>query len=80
MREIAGEDGLPLLEYPTLARAVYFTTRQDQMIREELYVAIAALVAFVMSLKRGERPPRPIVEVPQDMRFDADGNPDPSAR
>jgi flagellar biosynthetic protein FlhB len=73
MREIAGEEGLPLLEYPQLARAVYFTTRENQMVREELYVAIAALVAFVMALKRGARPRRPMVEVPPELRFDGDG-------
>ncbi|MEQ8411654.1 MAG: EscU/YscU/HrcU family type III secretion system export apparatus switch protein [Erythrobacter sp.] len=75
MREIAAEEGLPVLEYPALARAVYFTTQTRQMVREELYVAIAALVAFVMSLKRGEAPRRPRIEVPDDMLFDAEGNP-----
>ncbi|MEO0464040.1 MAG: EscU/YscU/HrcU family type III secretion system export apparatus switch protein [Pseudomonadota bacterium] len=75
MRDIAGEEDIPVLEYPTLARAVYFTTQPRQMVREELYVAIAALVAFVLSLKRGERPHRPQVEVPQDLRFDGDGKP-----
>jgi flagellar biosynthetic protein FlhB len=73
MREIAVEQGLPLLEYPQLARAVYFTTQPGQMVREELYVAIAALVAFVMALKRGQRPRRPEVEVPLALRFDGDG-------
>jgi flagellar biosynthetic protein FlhB len=73
MREIAGENDLPVLEYPALARAVYFTTRANQMVREELYVATAALVAFVMGLKRGENPPRPHVEVPAELRFDAEG-------
>lgn len=73
MRDLAGEAGLPVLEYPALARAVYFTTRVNQMVREELYVAIAALVAFVMALKRGERPVRPEIEVPDALRFDADG-------
>ena len=79
MRDIAGEEGLPILQYPALARAVYFTTRKNQMVREELYVAIAALVAFVLSLKRGEHPERPTVEVPEDLRFDGDGRPDPAA-
>ena len=79
MRELATEQGLPVLQYPTLARAVYFTTRANQMVREELYVAIAALVAFVLSLKRGERPTRPNVEVPDDLRFDGDGRPDAKA-
>jgi flagellar biosynthetic protein FlhB len=73
MREIAAEEGLPVLEYPTLARAVYFTTRPNQMVREELYVALASLVAFVMALKRGQRPRRPVVEVPEALRFDGDG-------
>ncbi|QUL36904.1 flagellar biosynthesis protein FlhB [Erythrobacter sp. JK5] len=76
MRELAGEAGLPVLHYPQLARAVYFTTRANQMVREELYVAIAALVAFVLSLRRGEDPRMPIVEVPETLRFDADGKPE----
>lgn len=76
MREIAAEEGLPVLEYPQLARAVYFTTRPNQMVGEELYVALASLVAFVMALKRGQRPRRPVVEVPQGLRFDGDGRPE----
>jgi flagellar biosynthetic protein FlhB len=75
MREIAAEAGLPVLEYPSLARAVYFTTRENQMVREELYVAIAALVAFVMALKRGDRPRRPAIAVPSALQFDGDGRP-----
>ena len=73
MREMAAERNLPVLEYPALARSVYFTTRENQLIREELYVAVAALVAFVFSLRRGEHPPRPQVEVPVALRFDAQG-------
>ncbi len=73
MREIAGEEGLPLLEYPQLARAVYFTTRPNQMVREELYIAIASLVAFVMALKRGQHPRRPVINVPSELQFDGDG-------
>ena len=76
MREIAAEEGLPVLEYPQLARAVYFTTRPNQMVREELYIALASLVAFVLALKRGQRPRRPVVEVPQGLRFDGDGKPE----
>ncbi len=73
MRELASEAGLPVLQYPQLARAVYFTTRANQMVREELYIAIAALVAFVLSLKRGEHPQMPIVDVPTELRYDAEG-------
>ncbi len=73
MREIAAERDLPVLQYPQLARAVYFTTRANQMVREELYIAIASLVAFVMSLKRGEKPRRPAIDVPSELQFDVDG-------
>jgi flagellar biosynthesis protein FlhB len=76
MRELAVEFGVPLLEYPALARSVFYTTRENQMIREELYVAVAALLAFVLSLKRGESPPAPRVDVPIEVRFDAEGNPE----
>ena len=73
MKELAREYGVPLLEYPQLARAVYFTTRENQTIREELYAAIAAVLAFVFSLRRGEQRSMPEIEVPVALRFDADG-------
>lgn len=68
-----------MLEYPALARSVYFTTRENQVIREELYAAVAGVLAFVLSLKRGERPAAPAIEVPVALRFDADGRLDPQA-
>ena len=73
MKELAREFGLPTLEYPQLARSVYFTSRERQMICEDLYGAIAAVLAYVLSLKRGELPPLPAIEVPVALRFDADG-------
>jgi flagellar biosynthetic protein FlhB len=75
IRELAAEFGVPTLEYPALARSVYYTTRENEVIREELYVAVAAVLAFVMGLKRGESPPAPHVDVPLAVRFDAEGNP-----
>lgn len=79
MRELAAEYELPVLEFPALARSVYYTTRENQVIREELYAAVAAVLAFVFSLKRGETPLRPEVTVPVTVRFDADGRLDPRA-
>ncbi|NKJ40700.1 flagellar type III secretion system protein FlhB [Novosphingobium sp. SG720] len=76
MRELAAELSVPTLEYPALARSVYYTTRERQVICEELYGPIAAILAFVMSLKRGETPPAPMVNVPVSLRFDADGRPE----
>ena len=73
MRELAAELDLPVLEYPALARSIYYTTRERQVIREELYSAVAGVLAFVFSLKRGEKRERPVVDVPVELRFDADG-------
>lgn len=79
IRELAAEYELPCLEYPALARSVYYTTRERQMIREELYVAVAGVLAFVLSIGRGEHRPAPRILVPANLRFDADGKEDPEA-
>jgi flagellar biosynthetic protein FlhB len=60
-----------------LARSLYFTTREKQVIREELYGAVAAVLAFVMSLKRGEHRAAPTVDVPVTIRFDIEGRSGP---
>ena len=79
MRELAAEYAVPVLEYPALARSVFYTTRERQVIREEHYTAVAAILAFVLSLKRGEKRARPEVSVPVTLRFDADGRLDPTS-
>jgi flagellar biosynthetic protein FlhB len=75
IRELAGELAVPLLSYPQLTRALYYTSRDGQVIREDLYVAVATVLAFVLnleaSLKAGRTPPD--VSVPVDARFDEDG-------
>lgn len=76
IRELAGERKLPTLEFPALARSIYYTTRERQMIRSELYGAVASIVAFVFALGRGETPPLPKLEVPVTLRFDANGKPE----
>ena len=79
MRELAAQLKVPVLASPALARSVYFTTRENQMIREELYGAIAAVLAFVLALKRGDALPDPQIEVPTALRFDAEGRPEAAA-
>ncbi len=73
MKELARELDLPMLELPQLARSVYYTTRERQIICEDLYAAVAAVLAYVFSLKRGETPPLPNVDVPEALRFDVNG-------
>lgn len=79
MGALAAQNALPVLQYPALARSVFYTTRERQVIREEHYVAVAALLAFVLALKRGEHRTAPQVSVPVTVRFDADGRLDPGS-
>src|SRR3546814_20022826 len=43
IREPAGEEAVPVLSYPQLARAIYFTARTGQVIRDALYLAVATV-------------------------------------
>jgi flagellar biosynthetic protein FlhB len=74
IRDVAGEAAVPILEYPALARAIYYTSREGQEIRDDLYLAIATVLAFVFNLnaQAGGTPP-PAIEVPETARFDENG-------
>ncbi|MFW2850875.1 EscU/YscU/HrcU family type III secretion system export apparatus switch protein [Sphingomonas sp. TX0543] len=74
IREMAGEMAVPVLEYPQLARAVYYTSREGQEVRDDLYLAIATVLAFVfnLNLAMGGKAP-PAIEVPPTARFDENG-------
>lgn len=75
IRELAGELAVPLLQYPQLTRAIYYTSRSGQMIRDDLYIAVAAILAFVFNLDRAmaDGIVQPAVEVPVGARFDEEG-------
>jgi flagellar biosynthesis protein FlhB len=78
IRELAAEHQVPLLSYPQLTRALYYTTRAGQVIREDLYMAVAAVLAFVFNLDAtlAAAGRQPAVEVPPELRFDAQGRPE----
>jgi flagellar biosynthetic protein FlhB len=78
IRSLAGESKVPILSYPQLARAVYFTTRTGHIIREDLYLAVATVLAFVFSLDATTAAARagPAVTVPPGARFDEKGRPE----
>lgn len=77
IRELAAESSVPVLSYPQLTRAIYYTTRAGQLIREDLFVAVAAILAFVFNLDRAmaEGYVQPDVVVPEQARFDEEGRP-----
>ena len=75
IRSLAAENNVPILEYPQLARAIYFTARAGQTIAEDLYVAVATILAFVFNIDRAraEGISPPLVEVPSEKHFDENG-------
>jgi flagellar biosynthetic protein FlhB len=77
IRALAGESDVPILSYPQLARALYFTARTGQVIREDLYMAVATVLAFVFNLDAAVAAGtvQPAVEVPPGARFDEKGRP-----
>ncbi len=74
MREIAAEHHVPILEAPSLARALHKHTELGESIPEALYIAVAEVLAYVYQLKRyqqqgGTRPPEP-VQLPVPVELD----------
>jgi flagellar biosynthesis protein FlhB len=75
IRDLAGQNEVPVLQYPELARAVYFTSRTGQVVDEALYMAVATVLAFLFRLdnKMATDSDRPSIAVPDHLRFDMDG-------
>ena len=71
IRQKAEELGIPVLEIPLLARALYYTSEIGTEIRAELYRAVATVLSFV--LNAGAQGEMPEIEVPDDMQFDTNG-------
>ena len=61
IRKIANEHKVPVIESPALARSIYYTTELDHPIPEQLFAAVAQVLAYVYQLKmykkgKGQRP------------------------
>ena len=54
IREIATESNIPIVENPPLARALYAACDIDQEIPENLFKAVAQVLAFVYKLRRSK--------------------------
>lgn len=77
IREEGAQHGVMVFEAPPLARALYFTTELEHPVPEELYFAVAQVIAYVYSLaevRPGEpRALRPVPRVPRSMWFNTQG-------
>ena len=58
---------------PILARALYFTVNIGQAISEQLYSAVASILAYVYQLERGIDATLNEPDVPEDFIFDENG-------
>lgn len=79
IREKAKEHQVPLFEAPELARAIYFSTKLEDMIPEDLYHTVAEVIAYIFNIDTAMRMGRPLKRprpsVPPSMRFDENGIP-----
>ena len=61
IREVGEANGVAIVGYPVLARAIYHSTQLEDSIPEGLYLAVAQVLAYVFQLKQFKRrvAPRP---------------------
>lgn len=69
----AGELKIPVIRSPRLARALFFSARIGDPVREELFAAVATILAFVMRFDDVDPEAAPAVFVPAAFDFDATG-------
>ena len=81
IRQVAKEHQVEIVEFPKLARSVYFTTQINQQIPFQLYRAIAHVLTYVLQLKhwRDGSQPRPSlnkhISIPKEvLKLDAENN------
>ena len=60
---------------PLLARALYYTGEIGAEIAEQLYQAVAVVLAYLYRVDRGEVLTAPEVEIPESLRFTENGQP-----
>ncbi|MCH4150378.1 MAG: flagellar type III secretion system protein FlhB [Sphingobium sp.] len=75
IKDLAETSNVPVLQYPALARAIYFTSRAGQVVDEALYIAVATILAFLYRVEHrmSGMSELPDIDLPDTMKFDADG-------
>ena len=58
---------------PLLARALFFTSEIGKEISDKLYNAVAVALAYIYRIDRGELVEEPKIDLPEDMRFNENG-------
>ncbi len=65
IREVAKQYNVPIFTAPTLARALYSSTRINQQIPGGLFIAVAQVLAYIYQLKNAAEPSH--VSVPEQL-------------
>jgi flagellar biosynthesis protein FlhB len=73
IRGVARRRAIPTLSAPPLARALYFAGGIGQEIPVDLYAVVATVLAHVWRLEQGLADPMPEIDLPETLRFDANG-------
>lgn len=55
IKELAKEYGIPIVENKPVARALFATAEEDEFIPEDLYRAVAEILAYVYKLKKSHK-------------------------
>ena len=71
--EIGSRENITIFQSPFLARALFFTGDIGQEISEELFNAVAAVLAFIFRLANGEDVAAPEIEIPENLKFTETG-------
>ena len=76
IRKIADRYEVPIVEAPSLARSLYHTGEIGQQIPDQLFIAVAQVLAYVFQLKqfkkgRGKRPQKLAkkLPIPEDFKY-----------
>ena len=75
MRDMAGEIGKPVMEYPDLTRSIYYTSEVGDVIDDPLYAAVAMILSFLIQLDAKLVSPihKPKISLPDDIKYNVDG-------
>jgi flagellar biosynthetic protein FlhB len=70
IRAVAREHGVPILEQPPLARALFYTTKLGAEVPRELYTVVAQVLAWVYQLRVGQHglADLPALAVPDELQ------------
>ncbi len=74
IRLLAAQQKLPLVSAPPLARALFFSVKEGQLVPAELFRVVAKVIIYVMQMAEspGLRPPKIVdKDIPEQLRRDA---------